>query len=201
METYSTTDIIRLLQTKHLSLLTLSDFSKLFNINNRQTLYKKIARLEKAQIVQKLIKGKYRFLFQPVNDYVIANFLYQPSYVSLESALSFYGIITGFPYQITSVSVKPTKSIEINRKDSSEIKEFRYSQIESGLFWGYEKKEDFLLAEKEKALLDYLYFGIKGLRNLSFDEMDLSEINKAKLAGYTRKINNKQITKVIKERL
>ena len=195
METYSTTDIIRLLQTKHLSLLTLSDFSKLFNINNRQTLYKKIARLEKAQIVQKLIKGKYRFLFQPVNDYVIANFLYQPSYVSLESALSFYGIITGFPYQITSVSVKPTKSIEISEK------EFRYSQIESGLFWGYEKKEDFLLAEKEKALLDYLYFGIKGLRNLSFDEMDLSEINKAKLAGYARKINNKQITKVIKERL
>jgi len=195
MKTYSTTDIIKLLQTKRLSLITLNDFGRLFGIDNRQTLYKKMARLEKARIVQKLIKGRYRFLFQPVNDYTLANFLYQPSYISLESALSFYGIITGFPYQVTSVSVKPTKSIDINEK------EFKYSQIEKGLFWGYEKKEDFLLAEKEKALLDYLYFGIKGLRNLSFDEMDLSEINKDKLAGYAGKINNKQIIKIIKERL
>lgn len=199
MKTYSTTDVIKLLQAKELSLFTLNDFSKLFNIDNRQTLYKKIARLEKAQIIQKLIKGKYLFLFQPANDYTLANFLYQPSYISLESALSFYGIITGFPYQITSVSVKPTKSIEIGEK------EFRYSQIESSLFWGYEKQDDFLLADKEKALLDYIYFGIKGLRNLSFDEMAFSGINKNKLASYAKKINNhimafqaKQVIKVIK---
>jgi len=192
METYSTTGVIKLLQAKGLSLLTLNDFSKLFNIDNRQTLYKKIARLEKAQIIQKLIKGKYLFLFQPANDYVLANFLYQPSYISLESALSFHGIITGFPYRITSVSIKPTKSIEVGKK------EFVYSQIEKGLFWGYEKQDDFLLADKEKALLDYIYFGIKGLRNLSFDEMDFSEINKDKLASYVKKINNKQVTKVIK---
>jgi len=198
MQTYSTTDIIRLLQTKQLSLITLNDFSKLFNIDNRQSLYKKIARLEKSKIVQKLIKGKYQYLFNPANDYVIANFLYQPSYVSLESALSFYGIITGFPYQITSISIKPTRSIEINLKDSLEKKEFKYSQIENSLFWGYEKQEDFLIAQKEKALLDYIYFGIKGLRNINLDEMDLSEINKSKLASYTKRINNKQITKVIK---
>ena len=192
MKTYSTTDSIRLLQTKHLSLITLDDFSKLLNIDNRQTLYKKIARLEKAHIVQKLIKGKYRFLFQPVNDYCIANFLYQPSYISLESALSFYGIITGFPYQIASVSVKPTKSIEIDQK------EFRYSQIENSLFWGYEKQEDFLIAEKEKALLDYVYFGVKGLRNLSFDEMDFSEMNKNKLVTYAKKMNNRHVTKIMR---
>ena len=195
MKTYSTTDIIKLLRGKRLSLITLDDFGRLFDINNQQTLYKKIARLEKAQIIQKLIKGKYRFLFEPVNDYALANFLYQPSYISLESALSFYGVITGFPYQITSVSIKPTKSIEISGK------EFRYSQIRTRLFWGCEKKEDFLLAEKEKALLDYIYLGIKGLRNLSFDEMDLSEINKTKLVSYAKKINNQQVTKIIKSLL
>src|SRR3989339_421304 len=171
-ETYSTTGIIKLLQAKELSLLTLNDFSKLFNIDNRQTLYKKIARLEKAQIIQKLIKGKYRFLFQPADDFTLANFIYQPSYISLESALSFYGIITGFPYRITSISIKPTKLIEVGQK------EYIYSQIEKSLFWGYTKLDNFLIAEKEKALLDYIYFGIKGLRNLSFDEMDFSEIDK-----------------------
>ena len=191
-ETYSTTGIIKLLQAKELSLLTLNDFSKLFNIDNRQTLYKKIARLEKAQIIQKLIKGKYRFLFQPADDFTLANFIYQPSYVSLESALSFYGIITGFPYRITSISIKPTKLIEVGQK------EYIYSRIEKSLFWGYTKLDNFLIAEKEKALLDYIYFGIKGLRNLSFDEMDFSEIDKNKLAGYTKKINNRRVTKVIK---
>ncbi len=191
-ETYSTTGIIKLLQAKELSLLTLNDFSKLFNIDNRQTLYKKIARLEKAQIIQKLIKGKYRFLFQPADDFTLANFIYQPSYISLESALSFYGIITGFPYRITSISIKPTKLIEVGQK------EYIYSQIEKSLFWGYTKLDNFLIAEKEKALLDYIYFGIKGLRNLSFDEMDFSEIDKNKLTGYTKKINNRRVTKVIK---
>ena len=153
METYSTTDIIKLLQSKQLSLFTLADFSKLFDINNPQTLYKKIARLEEKKIVQKLIKGKYQFLFRPVNDFLTANFLYQPSYISLESALSFYGIITGFSYQITSITIKKPNAVEINNR------EFKYSRIASRLFWGYEKKEDFLLAEPEKALLDYIYLG------------------------------------------
>ncbi|MCX6706162.1 MAG: hypothetical protein NTV24_03630, partial [Candidatus Woesebacteria bacterium] len=60
------------------------------------------------------------------------------------------------------------------------------------------KLDNFLIAEKEKALLDYIYFGIKGLRNLSFDEMDFSEINKDKLANYTKKIDNQQVAKVVK---
>lgn len=195
METYSTTDIIRLLQSTPISLFTLSDFSQLFNISNQQTLYKKIARLEEKKIIQKLIKGKYQFLFQPVNDFLTANFLYQPSYVSLESALSFYGIITGFSYQITSMTIKKSKVIEIGSQ------EFKYSQIANRLFWGYEKQADFLLADREKALLDYIYLGIKGLRNLNFDEMDLSEIDQKKLVIYAKRFNNKLITKIIRQRL
>lgn len=191
METISTTDIIKLLQSKQLPLFTLADFSKLFNISNQQTLYKKIARLEEKKIVQKLIKGKYRFLFHPVNDFLTANFLYQPSYISLESALSFYGIITGFSYQITSITIKKTRVIQIDHQ------EFKYSRIASRLFWGYEKREDFLLAEPEKSLLDYIYLGIKGLRTLKFDEMDLSVIDPKKLVIYAKQFNNKQIMRII----
>lgn len=191
METYSTTDIIKLLESKRLSLFTLTDFSKLFNIGNQQTLYKKIARLEGKKIIQKLTKGKYQFLFHSATDFLIANFLNQPSYVSLESALSFYGIITGFPYQITSITIKKTKVIEIDNQ------EFKYSQVSARLFWGYGKLEGFLLAEPEKALLDYIYLGTKGLRNLSFDEIDTSGINRKKLVIYAKKFNNKRITQVV----
>lgn len=185
METYSQTDIIKVLRNKQTALFTLIDFERLFRIVNKQTLYKKIQRLEEEKIIQRLINGKYRFLFGTVDDFTLANFLYQPSYVSLESALSFHGIITGFPYQKTSITIKKTRSFEVDGKD------FRYSQISQRFFWGFEKTENFLMADKEKTLLDYIYFGIKGLRNLSFDEFDLTGINKQKLAIYAKRFHNK----------
>lgn len=193
METYSATDIIRLLKDRQISLFSLTDFGRIFNIDNRQTLYKRIQRLEEKKIVQKLIKGKYRFLLNPADDFLIANFLYQPSYVSLESALSFYGIITGFSYQITSISLKKTRSLLVGGK------EFYFSQIANPSFWGYEKKEDFLIAEPEKALLDYIYFGLKGLRNLNFDEMETAKIDKQKLAIYTKRFHNIRVMEFVQK--
>lgn len=193
METFNKTEIIKRLQRQNFSLFTLSDFARLFAINNKNTLYKKIQRLEKEGIVKRLIKGKYLFLLQKANEFMIANFLYQPSYISLESALSLYGIITGFPYKITSITTKKSKTFVIDEK------EYQYSQINKSLFWGYEKKEDFLIAEKEKALIDYLYLVFKGLRTLDVDEFELSSINKKKLKEYFKKIANKDFSNFLKK--
>lgn len=194
METYSTTDIIKLLKERELNLFTLGDFERLFSIKNQNSLYKKIQRLEKKGIVKKLIKGKYLFAFSKTNDFKIANFLYQPSYISLESALSFYGIITGFSYKITSITVKKSRTFTVNQK------EYLYSHINQNFFWGYEKKEDFLIAEKEKALLDLIYFYSKGLRGFNSDELDVSEIDKQKLIDYAGKFNKKLLS-IIKEKI
>lgn len=182
METYSTTDIIKILEEKSISLFTLADFDRLFGHQNQQTIYKKIQRLEKTGIIQKLVNGKYYYQFKPALSFRIANFLYLPSYISLESALSFYGIITGFAYQITSITTQKSKLINADNR------EFQYSQIADKFFWGYEAKEDFLIAEKEKALLDYIYFGSKGLRDMTFDEMDFSQIDKKKLFVYAKRM-------------
>lgn len=195
MKTYATTEIIQMLQAKQVSLFSLVSFGALFHIANRHTLYKKIARLEQKKIIQRLTKGKYRFLLLPGNDFLTANFLYQPSYISLESALSFYSIITGFPYRITSLSVKPTKTIHIDHQ------QFTYSQIGNRLFWGYVKKEDFLIADPEKALLDYIYLGIKGLRNPDVDEMDLTSINRKKIVLYAKTFHNDRITAIINKHI
>ena len=193
MESYSSTDIIKAFKEKNISLFSLLDFGRLFNIGNQNTLYKKIQRLEKKGIVKKLIKGKYLFILNRVNDFSIGNFLFRPSYVSLESALSFYGIITGFPYKITSLTTKKSREFMIGQK------EYTYSHIDQDLFWGYEKKEDFLLAEKEKALLDLLYFQTKGLRSLDWDELDLKEIDKKKLIYYGKKFNSSKMLKILQE--
>jgi predicted transcriptional regulator of viral defense system len=193
METYSQTAIIKKLKKEGISLFSLADFSRIFAINNLNTLYKKIQRLEGSQIIKKLIKGKYLFLLGETNDFTIANFLYRPSYISLESALSFHGIITGFPYQITSVSIKKTKNYQV------EGKEYNYVQINKDLFWGYEKKENFLIADKEKSLLDYLYFAFKGLRSGDLTEFDLSEIERPRFNKYKKNIKNKSFLKFLKK--
>jgi len=195
METYTATDIIKYLKKNRLDLFTLDSFGNLFNIKNQDTIYKKIQRLEKKGIVKKLIKGKYSFLLNTANDFKLANFLYQPSYISLESALSFYGIITGFPYKIISLTVKKTRTFEIDNK------EFSYCHINENLFWGYEKKDDFLIAEKEKALLDLIYFYTKGLRSLDIEEIDTTGINKKILLNYGKRFQNKKLLAVIKEKI
>lgn len=195
METYSPVEIIKTFQRKGISLFTLADFARLFKITNQNTVYKKIQRLEKKEVIRKLTKGRYLFALKKPDEFAIANFLYQPSYVSLESALSFYGIITGFPYQITSVTTKKTKTYVLGQK------EYQYAQINKDLFWGYEKKEGFLIAQKEKALLDFLYLTLKGLRSEEMEEFDLSTVNKKRFKSYLKMTKNKRLLKFIQKKL
>lgn len=116
-------ETIKLLNSKEIPLFSLTELGNVLGLTNRQSLYKKIARLEKRGIVKKLIKGKYLFLLKEASDFTIANFLYQPSYISLESALSFYSIIAGFSYQITSITIKKPRAIVTSEK------EYAYSKI------------------------------------------------------------------------
>lgn len=165
-------ETIILLNNKEKPLFTLNELGNVLGIDNRGSLYKKIARLIDKGILKTLTNGKYEYLLKNTNDFTRSNFLYQPSYVSLESALSFYSIITQFPYEITAVSPKKTKKIEIDEKL------FSYSQINSKYYFGYETSNGFLIATPEKALLDYLYMAERGLRKMEIDEMNLTKINK-----------------------
>lgn len=185
MGTISATEIIKLLHAKPIPLFTLSELGSILGIANRQTLYKKVQRLEANKILKKLMKGKYLFLLKDAGDFTIANFLCQPSYVSMESALSFYSIITGFPYQITSITIRKPGQIEAGEKS------YAYSQISPDLFWGWEKKEDFLIATPEKAMLDYLYFAKKGLRTLDWEEIDMTRLNRKLLSFWARRLKIK----------
>lgn len=181
METYNTTEIIKVLRKKNISVFSATDFARLFKIGRRDTAYKKLDRLRKKRIIVRVIKGKYLFDLNPPDDFLLANFLYQPSYISLESALSFHGIITGFPYTITSVTPRKTKIYSIFGK------EYKYTHLAPKWFWGYEKKETFLIAGPEKAALDYLYLAFKGLRSPETDEFDFSAINRKTFGNYLKK--------------
>jgi len=86
---------------------------------------------------------------------MIANKIYQPSYLSLEYVLYQHNLLTEIPNNFTSVSLAKTY------KFSNDFGNFFYRRIKKGLFLGFnlEKKGDFWVAKatKAKALFDFLY--------------------------------------------
>ncbi len=100
---------------------------------------------------------------QPIPYGQIANQLYGPSYVSLEWALSYYGLIPEGVYAITSVSLIRSKKFKTG------IGEFYYQQLSLPKFsigqsLGTNILGNFLIASPEKALADLVYFKSKHLK-------------------------------------
>jgi len=82
--------------------------------------------------------------------------MYKPSYISLHTALSFYGMIPEAVLQVTSVTSLKTSSFR------NAFGEFSYKSVREGMMFGYEPREagDSLFAQyatPEKALVDLLY--------------------------------------------
>jgi len=91
-----------------------------------------------------------------LNLFQIAQMLYGPSYVSLESALAHHGWIPEAVYTVTSVSEKRSKEIK------TPLGDFSYSRIPSRKFFaGVSRVESengsFLIATPWRALVDYVY--------------------------------------------
>ena len=90
---------------------------------------------------------------QLISNGVVANCLYEgPSYVSLETALSYYGLIPERTMGMTSVVTGRSKYFK------TPIGWYRYRSIPESLFpIGVRSVEGYLMASPEKALCDYLY--------------------------------------------
>ena len=66
----------------------------------------------------KLRNGFYILKDSNPNHYFIANKLYQPSYVSLETALSHYGVIPETVYATTSITTKASREVTGSKKST-----------------------------------------------------------------------------------
>lgn len=94
---------------------------------------------------------------QKINLYALAEQIYGPSYISLESALSWHGWIPEAVYTITSVSFGKSKEY------ATPLGAFSYNRVPQRVFYtGVERLTDdaghvFLMAEPVKALADYVY--------------------------------------------
>lgn len=181
MKTYDMSLLTKKIYDSHLRLFSFQTLRDLMEIKKTSSFFKIINRLVKSGVLVKIERNKYLLKNFTDSEFFLANFIYEPSYLSFESALSFYGILSQFPYEVTSATVKQTKAKEFNGKAYS------YYHLKKNLFWGYVKEENFLIAEKEKALLDQVYLASKGIKEIHLEEYDLSLLDKTKLKLYLGK--------------
>ena len=199
METLNLALATKKIYDSGLKLFTAKTLAYILAVKKENTRFSLIKRLLRNKVLLKVERNRYILQNARVNDFSLANFIYKPSYISFESALNFYGILAQFPYEVTSSTAKKTKQKVIDKKV------FNYSHLKKELFWGYEKKEDFLIALPEKAVLDQLYLASKGLRKIALDEYDFSLINRKILKENLKKFPQtgqfKKIVKTLKKSL
>ena len=161
-----------------------------------------ISRWQQKGLIVKLRQSFYAFweaCLQPNFAYFLSNFIYKPSYISVHTALAFYGIIPEAVTQITAVS--SLKTIDFQ----NDVAQFSYKKIKPDLFFGYEQKpfgnRTIAIATPEKAIVDLLYLypfynTQSEIRNLRFDEEFVHhELNFEKLLNFAASFKNRALDK------
>ncbi len=198
---------------KNISYIEFRDFFSPFgyfsthqaNIWNENFDSNNLSRWEKEGKLIRLRQGYYTFpaLKQHVDaPFYFANKIYAPSYISLESALSFYGMIVEGVIQITSTTTRKTKTFH------NPFGTYIYRSIKPQLMFGYSMEQsaistnwNTLIALPEKALLDFLYLNSqynskKDMQDLRLDiDFMQEELNVEKFDEYLAKFESKILEK------
>lgn len=129
------------------------------------------------------------------HSYVIANHLVRASYVSLHTALSYYGLIPEYVAVVTSVTTGRPGTWE------NVYGRFSYQHIQPALFFGFEYRQVTenqwaYVATPEKALLDLIYLTpgaddaayIRALRLQNLDQLDVE-----RLAAYVERADKPKL--------
>lgn len=195
------------------------DSFKVFSISDIEKMFPDFLRLnlinwQKKGFVIKIRREWYCFTDQQIHGnipWLAANLIYQPSYISLHTALSFYNLIPEAVYTTTSITTKKTKQF------NTPVGNFSYNTVKSSLFgfghtlfdFNYDSQiglnnmrlfsRKILFAEMEKAILDFFYINHqykteKDIEHLRFDNSVLeNSLNKPKLYTYLDRFKSKSL--------
>lgn len=176
---------------------------------NKQIVLNQLRRWQKKGLIIKLKKGMYLLnrndrKINP-SPYFIANQLYGPSYVSLEYALNFYGLIPEAVFDITSIVTKKTMRFR------NESGVFIYQHIKADAFRGFSaiKEENgvsMFIAEPEKAIVDFLYLNLKEFKKETKDKFEVSyrfqnleSLNTSRIMELARLFNSHKLLQTAKD--
>ena len=170
---------------------------------------RRLTEWQKKNYIKKIIKGYYIFSDVDINQnvlFLIANKIYKPSYVSFESALSFYKLIPESIYAVTSANSRNTYIFK------SPYGEFIYKKIKPKLMFGYTTLMGnscmFNIAEPEKSILDYFYIKpqlkteddfeeLRIERDMFFEHINMKTLDKY-LGLFNCKVLKRRIKRLIK---
>ena len=95
-------NFIKVFREKNISLFTFDDVYKIFD-SGKPNIKLSLRQFKKKGIISRLTRNRYLFELasEMPSQYKMANFIYGPSYISLETAMSLSGVIDQFPYSNT----------------------------------------------------------------------------------------------------
>lgn len=136
--------------------------------------------------------------------YSLAEKIYGPSYISLETALSYHGWLPDAVYACTNVSYRHAKEF------ATPLGIFSYKPVpQHTLYIDVERRVDksgnvFFMATPAKALVDYMYIhhlswqGItEAIISLRIEEDDLTSIKRRELTALASNYNNGRIKRFL----
>ncbi len=178
-------------------------------LSNGQTFRNQLNRWHKKGLIVKLKRGIYLLNKNDRKNepslMFIANQLYVPSYVSLEFALNYYDLIPERTADLTSVSTRKTMRFK------NEFGVFIYQQIKPNAFRGFKLVKDandmpLLLAEPEKAVIDFLYLNLSRFQkkieeqfSISYRFQNTESLSEKRLLELAKTFNNKKLMSVVKD--
>jgi len=167
--------------------------------------YHRLNEWQKKGYIKRIANGIFMFADEQIDDmylYYLANKIYEPSYISLESGFAYYGFIPEAVYKTTSVTTKKT-----SRFQQDNIV-FEYRSIHSRFNFGYTlvnwKNVAIKIAEPEKAIIDYFYLNteintIDRIEDMRFNTIAMNEqIDWNKIDRYLSIYENKPLNKRIR---
>lgn len=186
-----TAKLLNNLQQISKSYFSFADLRKIYS-GQPENLKVIVYRLIKQQKIFRLQKGYYALNLAQVDWEQLACEILQPSYISFEYALHYYELLDQIPARVTLATTKKNRELILTNQV------FEYSHLNSKLYFGYKIQGNFLIAEKEKALLDEIYLISLKKRHLPLESLQINKINKKlfldwskKFPSYTQKLAKK----------
>jgi predicted transcriptional regulator of viral defense system len=174
---------------------TPQDFQRIFGADRLRTKYF-LEEQTRSGLFLRLKNGLYALKTDLPPEEEIANCLYRPSYLSFEYALAAYNILPEMPYTVTSATTKPTRTFAVGERT------FSYLTIQRAAYAGYapvrRRERTVLIADPEKALVDYLYFVSLG-RKTGNDRLDTAGLDRQKALDYAGLYHRASLDRLVKE--
>lgn len=167
---------------------------------------RRLSEWQEKGYIKKIIRGYYMFSDVELNEPVlfeIANRMHQPSYISLEMALSYYHLIPESVYAITSITTRKPYQY------STPLADFTYRYVKPALFFGYElvnyqPNKIFKIGYPEKVIIDFFYLNPHLKSPSDFESLRMNTtrfwelIDEQRLDQFVERIGQKRLRRTMR---